>query len=71
MIKPNPKNGTGSKLEQILMIRYSEMAIPSCKEVLDQGSKLTLAAIASSKLFFGLTCPSSKLTKCSVSNKII
>ena len=43
MIKPNPKNGTGSKLELILRIRYSEMAIPSRKEVLDQGLKLTLA----------------------------
>ena len=29
MIKPNPKNGTGSKLEPVLRIRYSEMAIPS------------------------------------------
>ena len=29
MIKPNPKNGTGSKLEPVLKIRYSEMAIPN------------------------------------------
>ena len=29
MIKPDPKNGTGSKLEPVLRIRYSEMAIPT------------------------------------------
>ena len=29
MIKPNPKNGIGSKLEPVLRIRYSEMAIPT------------------------------------------
>ena len=28
MITPNPKNGTGSKLELVLGIRYSEIAIP-------------------------------------------
>ena len=28
MIKLNPKNGTGSKLEPVLRIQYSEMAIP-------------------------------------------
>ena len=29
MIKPNPKNGTGSKLEPVLRIWYSKMAIPT------------------------------------------
>ena len=29
MIKPNLKNGTGSKLEPVLWIQYSEMAIPN------------------------------------------
>ena len=29
MIKPNPKNGTDSKLELVFRIRHSEMAIPS------------------------------------------
>ena len=31
MIKPNPINGTGSKLEPVNRIRYSKMAIPTCE----------------------------------------
>ena len=33
MIKSNPKNGIGSKLEPVLRIRYSEMAIPTSNQI--------------------------------------